>query len=317
MKGFLGKLKSTLSGARLGEGLARTREKLADNVRRVLSGRTRLDAEDREELEETLLAADVGLLATLRLLDRLEARVRSDGLEDGETLEDIFVEEVVAILREAESARDAQPIPSPPRIVLLVGVNGTGKTTTLGKLAHLYRRQSQHVLVAAADTFRAAAVDQARIWADRAGAECIAGAPGGDPASVAHDAVAHARSRGLDVVLVDTAGRLQTKTNLMEELAKISRVIQKQVPDAPHEVLLVLDATTGQNALAQARQFGKTVGVTGLVLTKVDGTAKGGIVIAIAEELKLPVRFLGVGETMEDLVPFDAESFAAALFSKS
>ena len=316
MKGFLGKLKSTLSGARLGEGLARTREKLADNVRRVLSGRTRLDAEDREALEETLLAADVGLPATERLLDRLQERVRSEGLEDGETLEDVFAEEVVAILREAETSREPG-IPAPPRIVLLVGVNGTGKTTTLGKLAHLYRAQSQRVLVAAADTFRAAAVDQDRIWAERAGAECIAGAPGGDPAAVAHDAVAHARSRGIDVVLVDTAGRLQTKTNLMEELAKIARVIQKQVPQAPHEVLLVLDATTGQNALAQARQFGKTAGVTGLVLTKVDGTAKGGIVIAIAEELKLPVKFLGVGEQMEDLVPFDAESFAAALFSKN
>ena len=317
MKGFLGRLKNTLSVGRLGEGLARTREKLAENVRSILSGRTRLEPEDRDALEETLLAADVGLPATERLLDRLQTRVKSEGLEEGETLEDVFAEEVVTILREAQTSSEPQTISTPPRIVLLVGVNGTGKTTTLGKLAHLYGAQSQRVLVAAADTFRAAAVEQARIWADRAGAECIAGAPGGDPASVAHDAVARARSRGIDVVLVDTAGRLQTKTNLMEELAKISRVIQKQIPDAPHDVLLVLDATTGQNALAQARQFGKTVGVTGLVLTKVDGTAKGGIVIAIAEELKLPVRFLGVGEKIEDLVPFDAESFAAALFSKN
>ena len=316
MKGFLGKIKATLSGARLGDGLARTREKLSENVRRVLGGRTRLDAEDRDALEETLLAADVGVAATERLLDRLESRVRDLGLEDGETLEDVFAEEVVAILREAEGTT-SRAVSASPRVVLLVGVNGTGKTTTLGKLAHRYRGEGESVLIGAADTFRAAAVDQVRIWAERSEAECISGQPGADPAAVAHDAVARARSRGVDVVLVDTAGRLQTKTNLMEELAKITRVIQKQIPDAPHEVLLVLDATTGQNALSQARQFGATAGVTGLVLTKVDGTAKGGIVIAIAEELKLPVRFLGVGEKIEDLVPFDAESFAAALFAQN
>ena len=314
MKGFLGKLKATLSGARLGDGLARTREKLSENVRRVLGGRTRLEAEDREALEETLLGADVGVAATERLLTRLETRVRDQGLGEGETLEDVFAEEVVAILREAQGDSRATSL---PRVVLLVGVNGTGKTTTLGKLAHLYRSEGKSVLIGAADTFRAAAVDQVRIWAERSGAECISGQPGADPAAVAHDAVARARSRGVDVLLVDTAGRLQTKTNLMEELAKITRVIQKQIPDAPHEVLLVLDATTGQNALSQARQFGATAGVTGLVLAKVDGTAKGGIVIAIAEELKLPVRFLGVGEKIEDLVHFDAESFAAALFARS
>jgi fused signal recognition particle receptor len=315
VKGFLGRLKAKLTGADLGDGLARTREKLALGVRRILSGRARLDPESREALEETLLAADVGVAATERLLERIESRVRTDGLQEGETLEDVFAEEVVAILQGAQSAPPPSDSPR-PRVVLLVGVNGTGKTTTLGKLAHWHRSRRERVLVAAADTFRAAAVDQARIWAERAGAECIWGQPGGDPASVAHDAMASARSRGIDVVLVDTAGRLQTKANLMEELAKISRVIQKQIPGAPHEVLLVLDATTGQNALEQARRFGAMVGVTGLVLTKVDGTAKGGIVIAIAEELKLPVRFLGLGEKIGDLAPFDPEAFAAALFAR-
>ncbi|HET9233728.1 MAG TPA: signaling recognition particle receptor family protein, partial [Candidatus Eisenbacteria bacterium] len=264
MKGFLGKIKATLSGARLGDGLARTREKLSENVRRVLGGRTRLDAGDRDALEETLLAADVGVAATERLLTRLETRVRDQGLSDGETLEDVFAEEVVAILREAEGDRNSRAVISPPRVVLLVGVNGTGKTTTLGKLAHLYSGAGESVLIGAADTFRAAAVDQVRIWAERSGSECISGQPGADPAAVAHDAVARARSRNVDVVLIDTAGRLQTKTNLMEELAKITRVIQKQIPDAPHEVLLVLDATTGQNALSQARHFEATAGVTGL-----------------------------------------------------
>jgi fused signal recognition particle receptor len=200
-------------------------------------------------------------------------------------------------------------------VVLVIGVNGTGKTTTLGKLAHHYRSQDKTVLLAAADTFRAAAVEQLKIWADRTGAEFVANTSGADPASVAFDAVAAAQARGVDVVLVDTAGRLQTKANLMEELRKIGRVVAKRIPGAPHEVLLVLDANTGQNAVVQARQFGSVVDTTGLVLTKLDGTAKGGIVIAIAQELGMPVRFLGLGEGIEDLVPFDADSFAAALFS--
>lgn len=313
MRGFLEKLKQKVAGVVLGEGLGRTREKLTQGVRRVLSGRAGVDAETREALEEILLGADVGVAATERLLDRLEERVKSAGLEEGETLEDLFAEEVTAILRRAQGP---PPVLAPrPRVILVVGVNGTGKTTTLGKLAHHHRSRGERVMLAAADTFRAAAVEQLGIWAERAGAEFLAGQPGGDPAAVAYDAVARAVARDLDVVLIDTAGRLQTKANLMEELAKIRRVIAKRIPDAPHEVLLVLDATTGQNALRQAREFGRIVDVTGLVLTKVDGTAKGGIVIAIAEELGIPVRYLGLGEALEDLAEFEAEAFAGALLA--
>jgi fused signal recognition particle receptor len=313
VKGFLAKLKGVVAGKLLGEGLGKTREKFAQGIRRVLAGRAGLDPGSREELEEVLLGADVGVAATTRLLDRLDERIEKGGLEEGESLEDIFAEEMVAILRVAEKTPPTEEPVTKPRVILLVGVNGTGKTTTLGKLAHHYGRMNRRVLVAAADTFRAAASDQLRIWTDRAGADLIAGQPGGDPAAVAFDAVARAQARGYDIVLVDTAGRLQTKANLMEELAKVRRVIGKRMPGAPHEVLLVLDATTGQNALQQAREFGKLVEVTGIVLTKVDGTAKGGIVIAIALELGIPVQYLGLGEGLQDLAPFAAEPFVAAL----
>jgi fused signal recognition particle receptor len=232
-------------------------------------------------------------------------------------VEAALVEEIVSVLRGAESAVPETETAGGPWVVLVIGVNGTGKTTTLGKLAHYYRSRGKTVLLAAADTFRAAAVEQLRIWADRTGAEVVAGASGADPAAVAFDAVAAAAARNVDVVLIDTAGRLQTKANLMEELGKIGRVVKKRIPAAPHEVLLVLDANTGQNAVIQARQFGAVAGTTGLVLTKLDGTAKGGVVIAIAGELGVPVRFLGVGEGIEDLAPFNAETFAAALFSAS
>ena len=316
MKGFLQKLKGAVAGKLLGDGLDKTREKFALGIRRVLAGRARLEPEARDQLEEVLLGADVGVAATVRLLDRLDERVKSGGLEEGETLEDVFAEELVAILRSAEKIPPGAGTVTKPQVILLVGVNGTGKTTTLGKLAHYYGKENRRVMVAAADTFRAAAIDQLRIWADRAGADLIAGQPGGDPAAVAFDAISSAQARGYDVVLVDTAGRLQTKANLMEELAKIRRVIRKRMPEAPHEVLLVLDGTTGQNALQQAREFGRIVEVTGIVLTKVDGTAKGGIVIAIAEELGIPVRFLGLGEGLLDLAPFAAEPFVAALLGK-
>jgi len=312
MKRLFGKLKESVTGSLLGQGLARTRQRLSDGVQRVFSG-TRVDEETLEALEEVLLGSDVGVAATEALLERLRSRIREDGLESPEVLRGAFVEEIVAILRRAETPAE-EGLAGKPHVVLLVGVNGTGKTTTLGKLAHYHRARNRSVLVAAADTFRAAAVDQLGIWAERAGAEMVANQSGADPASVAYDAVARAQSRDVDVVLVDTAGRLQTKVNLMEELRKIGRVVAKRIPGAPHEVLLVLDATTGQNAIQQARQFGDVTGITGLVLTKVDGTAKGGVVIAIAQQLGIPVRFLGLGEGMEDLAPFDAESFAAALF---
>jgi fused signal recognition particle receptor len=326
MRKFFGKLKESLGGAKLKESLDRTRKNLADNVHKVLTGRPRIDEETWEELEEALIAGDVGVGAAETLVERLRERVKAEGLAEGAVLEEVLAEEVAVILRKGEAPPPAAEAGSgmdaastgvaKPHVILLVGVNGTGKTTTLGKLAHHYRGQGRSVLVAAADTFRAAAVEQLRIWADRAGVELIANQSGADPAAVAYDAVGAAQARGVDVVLVDTAGRLQTKVNLMEELRKIGRVVGKRIPGAPHEVLLVLDATTGQNAIQQAKQFGQVMEITGLVLTKVDGTAKGGVVVAIADQLGIPVRFLGLGEGMEDLAPFDAEAFAAALFER-
>ncbi len=317
MRKLFGKLKESLGGAKLKESLTRTRQNLADGVHKVFTGRTRLDAEALADLEEALIAGDVGVGAAEKLVDRLKERAQAEGLGEPGALEEALAEEVASILKAGESG---PLVPAPgarPWVVLLVGVNGTGKTTTLGKLANHYRNQGKTVLVAAADTFRAAAVEQLRIWADRAGVELVANQSGADPASVAYDAVAAAQARGMDVVLVDTAGRLQTKVNLMEELRKIGRVVAKRIPEAPHEVLLVLDATTGQNAVQQARQFAEVIDVTGLVLTKVDGTAKGGVVVAIADQLGIPVRFLGLGEGMDDLAAFDAEAFAAALFDRS
>jgi fused signal recognition particle receptor len=312
--GIFDKIKDRVRSSRLREGLSRTRQRLAENVHQALTGRSRVDEEALEELEEILLSADVGVAATERLLDRLRERIRSEGIESGEVLEDALAEEVTTILAGAEAAEPR--LDKKPWVVLLVGVNGTGKTTTLGKLAYHHKEAGRKVLVGAADTFRAAAVDQLRIWADRAGVDVVANESGADPAAVAYDAADAALARGTDIVLVDTAGRLQTKVNLMEELRKIDRVVAKRIPDAPHEVLLVLDATTGQNAIQQAKQFGEVTNLTGIVLTKVDGTAKGGVVIAIAEQLGIPVRYLGLGEKMEDLAPFEAETFAAAIFAR-
>ncbi len=315
MRGLFNKLKESLTGAKLKESLSRTREAFADNVHKVLTGRPRLDDATFEELEEVLIAGDVGVAAAEKLVSRLRERAQAEGLADGAALEEALAEEVAAILKAGESAPRAASTEK-PWVVMLVGVNGTGKTTTLGKLANHYRREGKSVVVGAADTFRAAAVEQLRIWAERADVEIVANQSGADPASVAYDAVAAAQARNADVVLVDTAGRLQTKVNLMEELRKIGRVIGKRIPGAPHEVLLVLDATTGQNAIQQARQFSEVVQVTGLVLTKVDGSAKGGVVVAIADQLQIPVRFLGLGEGIDDLAPFEADTFAAALFSR-
>jgi fused signal recognition particle receptor len=316
MKRLIAKLKAAAGGVVLSRGLAATRRRLAENVHRVLSGGAKVDESLFEELEEVLIGADVGVGTTETLIERLRNRAREERLETGEALEEALLEEIVVVLRGAEGSRIDPSVSDGPWVVLLVGVNGTGKTTTLGKLAHHYRGQGKTVLVAAADTFRAAAVEQLRIWSERVGADLIANESGADPASVAFDAVASAEARGADVVLIDTAGRLQTKANLMEELRKIGRVIGKRIPAAPHEVLLVLDANTGQNAIRQAKEFGDAIGTTGLVLTKLDGTAKGGVVIAIADELGVPVRFLGLGEKLEDLVFFEAETFAAALFSE-
>jgi fused signal recognition particle receptor len=297
---------------RLRAGLAKT----AQQIREQLGGKTTGtgptpapgrpgQADTLEAVEEALIAADVGLLATERVMAAVAA-------ESGGTVR----ERVARVLRRILA--DVSPAPAlgaRPHVVLVVGVNGTGKTTTVGKLANLYQAEGRSVLICAADTFRAAAVEQLAIWAGRADVDFIRAQPGADPAAVTFDAVSAAKARGRDIVIVDTAGRLHTRANLMAELDKIRRVVAREVPGAPQEVLLVLDATVGQNGLVQARQFMAASGANGIVLTKLDGTAKGGVVVAIAHELKLPIRYVGVGEGLEDLVPFDAETYVDALFA--
>jgi fused signal recognition particle receptor len=295
---------------RLRAGLARAREGLLGRIAAAVAGRRLLDAATLEELEGILLAADVGLAETERLVGRLREAAARERLRPEEVPERLRAE-VAAALRGA--ARPLRLAPEPPTVVLIVGVNGTGKTTTVGKLAHRLRAEGRRVLLGAADTFRAAAAEQLQVWADRAGVDMVRHAPGGDPAAVVFDAISAGRARGADVVLCDTAGRLHNKAGLMAELQKMVRVAGRACPGAPHEVLLVLDASTGQNALAQARVFTEAASVTGLVLTKLDTTARGGIVLAVHRELGLPILYVGVGEGPEDLRPFDPEAFAAAL----
>ena len=297
--------------ARLKDRLIKPQSGLASGFARLFGAR-KIDAEILEELETRLLQADVGVAVTSELLEGLRKRISRHQLDDVEALRQALREDITALL---------QPVAKPlvidrghkPYTILVVGVNGSGKTTSIGKLATRYTRDGLKVMLAAGDTFRAAAVELIGIWADRSGAELIAQQSGADPAAVAFDALNAARSRGVDVLIADTAGRLQAQAHLMEELRKVRRVLGKADPTAPHEVLLVLDANQGQNALAQAKQFHDAVGVTGLVLTKLDGTAKGGIVLAIAKQLGLPIRFIGIGETADDFGEFDAAAFAAAL----
>jgi fused signal recognition particle receptor len=295
-------------------GLKRTRAQLGGGLSALFLGRKAIDADLLDELETLLITADVGVDATRRIIGDLTARTKRRELADAEALSRSLREELVAILRAAQ-APVREPAPGRPQAILMVGVNGAGKTTTIGKLARRLQDEGQRVMLAAGDTFRAAAVEQLQAWGERNGVPVVAQQPGADAASVIYDALDAATARGVDVLIADTAGRLHTKSNLMDELAKVVRVMRKIDPDAPHEVLLVVDATTGQNALNQAVQFHQAVGVTGIVLTKLDGTAKGGIVFAIAERLRLPIRFVGVGETIEDLRPFDAEAFVDALFA--
>ncbi len=305
--------------SKIKDSLTRTREVIVERIEAVVRPGRKVDEDVLEELEELLLRADVGVRTTEDLLDMLRQRAKDGTLETADQVRGALRDRVLAILQDARAATAALTTPAPaagtPFVVLIMGVNGVGKTTSIGKLAHRYASQGKSVLVAASDTFRAAAADQLGLWADRAGVQIVRHKPGSDPASVAFDALSAARARGVDVVLVDTAGRLHTKINLMEELKKVRRVLGRELEGAPHESLLVLDATTGQNALVQAREFSQHVGVSGLVLAKIDGTAKGGIVVAIARELSLPVRFLGVGEKIDDLVEFDAEEFADGLFA--
>ena len=301
---------------RLRNGLQKTRQSLMGSLEVVFS-RKRLDIDTLEELEEALILADLGVRTADRVLQEVNARVKNKTIEAGDGLRD----GVIGILREimAGVVPPAAETTDQPRpwVLMMVGVNGVGKTTTLGKLAHHFHQQGGTSLLAAADTFRAAAIEQAAIWGERAGVDVIRGQPGGDAAAVAFDAVQAACARQVERVLIDTAGRLHTKAPLMEELKKMQRVLGRALPDAPHDVWLVLDATTGQNGLAQVRQFHDSLGLTGLVLTKLDGTAKGGIVINVAQEFQLPIRYVGVGEGVDDLRPFDAAEFTAALFDKA
>ena len=299
---------------RFRQGLARTRESFAQGLRGAF-GRGRVDAELFSELEQLLIGADVGVAATEELLVAVRERVAATGTQDAADVESILKEEIGRLLSAAAAQSPRQAPASGPEVVMVVGVNGVGKTTTIGKLAKTERDRGRKVLIGACDTFRAAASEQLERWAARAGVEIVRQRDGADPAAVAFDALQAAASRGVDLVLLDTAGRLHTQQNLMEELKKVHRVVAQRIPGAPHEVLLCLDATTGQNAIRQARLFDAAIGVDGLVLAKLDGTARGGVVIAIARELRLPVRMVGVGEGIEDLVPFDPEAFVDALFS--
>ena len=304
--------------SRLRQGLTRTREGLFGKVTRLISSRGTIDDALLEELEEILIGADVGVDASLAIIEGIRSRAREERATDAAGVDRLLRDEIRRQLT-AETVAIDDPFRLPeqrPHVVMVVGINGVGKTTTIGKLAHNYRKAGHRVVIAAADTFRAAANEQLDIWAARAGAEIIRQDRGADPAAVTYDAVNAAVSRKADVVLVDTAGRLHTKVNLMEELKKIRRVVGKVLADAPHETLLVLDASTGQNGMQQARVFTEAVGVTGLVLTKLDGTAKGGIVLSIAREMRLPVRFIGVGEQIDDLQPFDPAAFVEALFAR-
>jgi len=304
-------LEEAPAGNDIAQSLERTRGGIFGAVRGLFQQRRELDATFWDELEETLLQADVGAHTTADLVDELRDRHAQQRFESPEAAEAALREVMVELLG---SERPSLNLPEPLAVMLVIGVNGVGKTTSIAKLAHFLTGAGRKPLLVAGDTFRAAAIDQLKIWGERTHTPVVAQVPGADPGAVAFDGIQAARSRGADVVIVDTAGRLHTKTNLMEELAKVRRTIERQIPGAPHETLLVLDAVTGQNGLAQAKTFAQAVGVTGLILAKLDSSAKGGVVFSIAQELKLPIKFAGTGERLEDLAPFDPRAFAAALF---
>ncbi len=306
-----------LKFSRLKEGLQKTRESLFGKISRLVKGRTKIDDEFLEELEQILIAADVGVPTTLKIVESISARAKRERYMNEAELDAMLRDEIQKMMQDARKTLVvdfAAPLPKTPYVIMIVGVNGVGKTTSIGKMAYNYKNAGKSVLIAAADTFRAAATEQLEIWAERAGVAIVSHGQGKDPSAVVYDSVSSAAAKNTDVVLIDTAGRLHNKTHLMEELSKIKRVIQKKLPDAPHEVLLVLDGSTGQNAINQAKEFTKAVEVTGLILTKLDGTAKGGVVIAISNELNIPVKYIGVGEQIDDLQLFDREKFVEALF---
>ena len=307
MKTMFGRLKS---------GLSKTRVGFVEKINNAVRSSKEIDEDLFERIEEIMIGADIGVKMTMQLIENVQAKVDDLGIKKPENVMNFLKSALQRVVDSSESDRTAQLFESTikPHVIMVVGVNGTGKTTTIGKLAQQFKNQGKKVLLSAADTFRAAASEQLEIWAERAGADIVKNQPGADPASVAFDSYQAALSRGVDYLIVDTAGRLHTKMNLMEELKKIKRVLGKMDESSPHSTLLVMDATTGQNGMSQAKQFTQSVDVSGIVLTKLDGTAKGGIVLAIKEELGVPVQFIGVGEQIDDLQPFDALEFVEALF---
>lgn len=297
---------------RLKAGVEKTRSGLVDRLEDVLAGKKTIDADLLEELEYTLITADLGVRTVQEIIDRIHERIDRRQTGDAAEIKDLIRAHLLEVLQASETP--IRVVAQPPAVVMLVGINGAGKTTTIGKLADRFLSEGRSVLLCAADTFRAAAIEQLEIWAQRAGVDMIRQKTGADPSAVIFDSLQAAKARGVDYVVVDTAGRLHTKDNLMAELDKMRRTCQRVIPGSPHEVWLVLDATTGQNGLEQARKFTESAGVTGIVLTKLDGTAKGGVAVAIARELNLPIRFIGVGEKLEDLLPFEPDKFVSSLF---
>lgn len=312
--GFLSKDKK----ASLDKGLEKSKESFFSKLGKAVVGKSKVDEDVLDELEEILITSDVGVDTTIKIIDRIEQRVAKDKYLGTDELDRILKEEIAGLLSEnnTEDLQDFDVPPHKPHVIMVVGVNGVGKTTTIGKLAAQFKNKGKHVILGAADTFRAAAVDQLILWGDRVGVPVVSHGMNTDPASVAFDAVKVGVEQKADIVIIDTAGRLHTKVNLMNELSKIKRVIQKFIPEAPHEVLLVLDGSTGQNAFVQAREFTKATEVTALAITKLDGTAKGGVVIGISDQFKIPVKYIGVGEKVEDLQVFNKQAFVESLFSK-
>ena len=305
----------------LDKGLEKSNRSFFDKMSRAVVGKAKVDEDVLDELEEILITSDVGVATTIKIIDRIEARVARDKYVGSDELDKILREEIMSLLSENESNNPEDSIPTlpsgDPYVIMVVGVNGVGKTTTIGKLAYQLKSKGKKVVLGAGDTFRAAAVDQLQIWSDKTGVPIVKQAMGSDPASVAYDTVQSAKAQGADVVLLDTAGRLHNKVNLMNELTKIKRVMQKVIPDAPHEVMLVLDGSTGQNAFEQAKQFTQATEVTSLAITKLDGTAKGGVVIGISDQFQIPVKFIGVGEGMDDLQVFNKAEFVDSFFKKN
>lgn len=315
--GFFDKLFGKKEKESLNEGLQKTKEGFFSKITKVIAGKSTVDEEVLDNLEEALVGADVGIDTTVQIIERIEKRVKQDKYINTSELNTLLQEEIKNVLIDADDSSYKNfevPTNKKPYVILVVGVNGVGKTTTIGKLAHNYKKAGYSVVLGAADTFRAAAVDQLTIWSDRVGVPIVKQNMGSDPSAVAYDTVQSAVAKGYDIAIIDTAGRLHNKAHLMDELSKIKRVIQKVIPDAPHEVMLILDGSTGQNALEQAKHFTAATDVSALTITKLDGTAKGGVVLAIANQFKIPVKFIGVGEKIDDLLIFDKHEFVDSLF---